>query len=127
MIQQYHSWGYTQKTVIQVAPEAPANFFCLQTANVLVHLFTCAYIVWVISLPFPFPPFPSTPPQFHAGPILPLSLILLKKKHKHNKKDKALFLVELRIAIQKDSYYCFMYPCVKTHVDSTLTDLYVSS
>jgi hypothetical protein len=28
---------------------------------------------------------------------------LLKRKHKHNKKDKAFLLVELRIAIQKDS------------------------
>jgi hypothetical protein len=27
------------------------------------------------------------PPQFQAGPILPLSLILLKKRHKHNKED----------------------------------------
>jgi hypothetical protein len=26
----------------------------------------------------------------------------LKKRHKHNKKDKAFLLVELRIAIQKD-------------------------
>jgi hypothetical protein len=28
---------------------------------------------------------------------------LLKKRHKHNKEDKALLLVELRIAIQRDS------------------------
>jgi hypothetical protein len=25
MIQQYHSWGYTQKTVTQVTPETPAH------------------------------------------------------------------------------------------------------
>jgi hypothetical protein len=31
----------------------------------------------------------------------------LKRRHKHNKEDKAFLLVELRIAIQKDSYYCF--------------------
>jgi hypothetical protein len=43
------------------------------------------------------------PPRFQAEPVLPLSLILLKRKHKHNKKDKAFLLVELRIAIQKDS------------------------
>jgi hypothetical protein len=28
----------------------------------------------------------------------------------HNKKDKAFLLVELRIAIQRDSYYCFHVP-----------------
>jgi hypothetical protein len=49
----------------------------------------------------------SLPSQFQAGPVLPLSLILLKKGHMHNKKDKAFLLVELRIAIQRDSYYCF--------------------
>jgi hypothetical protein len=27
----------------------------------------------------------------------------LKKRHKHNKEDKAFLLVELRIAIQRDS------------------------
>jgi hypothetical protein len=32
---------------------------------------------------------------------MPLSLILLKKRHKHNKEDKAFLLAELRIAIQK--------------------------
>jgi hypothetical protein len=49
-------------------------------------------------------------PQFQAGPVLPLSLILLKKRHKHDKEDKAFLLVELRIAIQRDSYYCFHVP-----------------
>jgi hypothetical protein len=28
----------------------------------------------------------------------------------HNKKDKAFLLVELRIAMQKESYYCFHVP-----------------
>jgi hypothetical protein len=40
---------------------------------------------------------------FQAGPVLPLSLILLKKRHKPNKEDKAFLLVELRIAIKKYS------------------------
>jgi hypothetical protein len=31
---------------------------------------------------------------------------LLKRRHKHNKKDKAFLLVELRTAIQRDSYTC---------------------
>jgi hypothetical protein len=52
------------------------------------HLFTCTYIVWVISLPCPpLPSFFSSPPQFQAGPVLPLPLILLKKWHKHSKKN----------------------------------------
>jgi hypothetical protein len=49
----------------------------------------------------------SPPPQFQAGPVLPFSLILLKKRHKTNKEDKAFLLVELRIAIQKYSWHCF--------------------
>jgi hypothetical protein len=78
---------------------------------VVVHLFTCAYIFLVISPPFP-PPSLILPshPQIQAGSVLPLSLILLKKRHKHNKEDKEFLLVESRIAIQSDSYYCFRVP-----------------
>jgi hypothetical protein len=35
---------------------------------------------------------------------------LLKRRYKHNKKDKAFLLAELRVAIQRDSYYCFHVP-----------------
>jgi hypothetical protein len=69
-----------------------------------IHLFTCAYIVWVIFPPCPaLPPSPLSSPFFQAEPVLPMSLILLKKTHKHNKEDKRFLLVELRIAIQRDS------------------------
>jgi hypothetical protein len=44
-----------------------------------------------------------SPPHFLTEPVLPLSLILLKRKHKNNKEDKAFLLVEIRIAIQGDS------------------------
>jgi hypothetical protein len=47
------------------------------------------------------PPSPLFPRQFQAGPVLPLSLVLLKKRDKHNKEDKVFLLVELRIAIRK--------------------------
>jgi hypothetical protein len=79
-----------------------------------IHLFTCAYIgsfLHPASLPNPLPTspplsllpsLPPVPPQFQAGPILPLSLILLKKRHKHNKEDKAFLLVVLRIAIYRE-------------------------
>jgi hypothetical protein len=69
-----------------------------------IILFTCAYIVWVISPPCPPPP-PSPPflPQFQAGPVLPLSLVLLNKRDKPNKEDKVFLLVDLRITIQKYS------------------------
>jgi hypothetical protein len=69
-----------------------------------IHLFTCAYIVWVISPHCPSPP-PSLSslPCFQVEPVLPLSLILLKRSHEHSKKDLVFLLVELRIAIQKDS------------------------
>jgi hypothetical protein len=50
-----------------------------------------------------FPPSPHFFSQFQAGPVLPLSLVLLKKRDKHNKEDKVFLLVELRVAIQKYS------------------------
>jgi hypothetical protein len=63
-----------------------------------IHLFTYAYIVWVISLPCPcHHPIPTNPPHFQAAPVLLLSLILLKRRHKH-KKDKAFLLVDLKSA-----------------------------
>jgi hypothetical protein len=87
------------------------SHFAKRQSFFVVHLFTCAYVVWVISPPCPPPPpFPPFPPQFQASPVLPLWLILLKKRHMHNKKDKAFLLVELRIAIQKDSYCCSHVP-----------------
>jgi hypothetical protein len=39
------------------------------------------------------PPLPY-PPRFQAEPSLPLFLILLKRRHKHNKEDKAFLLVK---------------------------------
>jgi hypothetical protein len=53
--------------------------------------------------PCPAPPFFPPPPHFHAEHVLPLSLILLKRRHKDNKKGKAFLQVELRTAIQRDS------------------------
>jgi hypothetical protein len=44
-----------------------------------------------------------SPPQLQAGPVLPLSLVLLKKRDKPNTEDKVFLLVELRLAIQKYS------------------------
>jgi hypothetical protein len=42
-------------------------------------------IHWVTSPPRPLPlPLLPTPPHFQAESVLPLSLILLKRRHKHN-------------------------------------------
>jgi hypothetical protein len=51
------------------------------------------------------PPQPSSPSLLHiqAEPVLPLSLILLKRTHKHNKEDKEFLVVKLKRAIQKYS------------------------
>jgi hypothetical protein len=58
---------------------------------------------------YPLPPTPPSPlpSRFQTEPVLPLSLILLKKRHKHNKEDKSFLLDELRIVIQKDSQHYF--------------------
>jgi hypothetical protein len=98
-------------------PPSKQNLFCPRSYNwwlpfflfwlfyfifiylfLIIHLFTCAYIVWVISPPLlPCPPL--SPTQFQAGPVLPISLISLKKRHKPKEEDKAFLLVEFRIAI----------------------------
>jgi hypothetical protein len=49
-----------------------------------------------------FLPLPH-PSHFQAEPVLVFSPILLKRRHKNNKKDIAFLLVEIRIAIQRDS------------------------
>jgi hypothetical protein len=63
--------------------------------NSFIHM--CIHCLGHFSTLLQSPPFPPNPSQFQAGPVLPLSLILLKKRHKHSNKDKAFLLV-------KDSY-----------------------
>jgi hypothetical protein len=65
-------------------------------------------------LPFTHAPTLSLPTyHFQAERVLPLSLIFLKRRYKHKKEDKEFLLVELRIAIQRDSYssmcVCFTF------------------
>jgi hypothetical protein len=72
--------------------------------NIFTHLLTGTNIVWAISSPCPPPsPSPTQTSHFQAEPVLPLSLILLKRRLKHNKEGKAFLLLELRTAIQRDS------------------------
>jgi hypothetical protein len=99
-----HTWGE-----VLTATKFWDSIIVLDITKVFfIHLFTCAYIVWVISPPCPPPsPSPPNPRHFQAEPVWPLSLILFKRRHKHNKKDRVFLLVEIRIAIQRDSYYCF--------------------
>jgi hypothetical protein len=83
------------------------TFFLLYTLPLFFLLFIYSHVHTLFGsfLPHapPSPPSLPFPPQFQAGPVLPLSLILLKKRDKHNKEDKMFLLVELRIAIQKYS------------------------
>jgi hypothetical protein len=81
-----------------------------QTCYFFCHCCFCSFIHMCIHCLGHFSTLPSSLPHFQAGPVLSLSLILLKKRHKHNKEDKAFLLVELRIAIQRDSSYCFRVP-----------------
>jgi hypothetical protein len=70
----------------------------------LIHLFTCAYIVWAISprysSPSPNPPQPSLPGRNCSALI---SDFVEEKNISNNKKDKAFLLIEIRIAVQRDS------------------------
>jgi hypothetical protein len=67
-----------------------------------IHLFICAYIVRAISPSCPTPLGPSSPqpPHFQAEPVLHFSP---REDISNNKKDKEFLLVEIRIAIQRDS------------------------
>jgi hypothetical protein len=58
------------------------------------YLFIFSFIHMCIHCLGHFSTLPHSPPQFQAGPVLPLSLILLKEWHKHNKEDKAFSLVK---------------------------------
>jgi hypothetical protein len=73
-----------------------------------IHM--CIHCLGHFSTMPPSSPLSPSPALFQAGPLLPLSLILLKKRHKHNKGDKAFLIAELRIAIQRDPYHCFCVP-----------------
>jgi hypothetical protein len=66
-----------------------------------IHM--CINCLGHCSLLPPPPPPTAWPASFQAEPVLPLSLILLKGRHKHNKKYKVFLIVEIRIAIQRDS------------------------
>jgi hypothetical protein len=51
---------------------------------------------------------PPPPPHFQAEPVLTFTTILLIREDiSNNKKDKMFLLVEIRIAIQRDSYHWF--------------------
>jgi hypothetical protein len=102
------------------------SYSCISVSNfllfIIIHLFTCAYIAWVIS-PRCSPVPSSSPllPQFQTGPVLPLSLVLLKKRDKPHKEDKVFLLVkESHPEIFLALLYCAH---VMTHIDSSLTDL----
>jgi hypothetical protein len=69
--------------------------------NSFIHM--CIHCLGHFSLCPQPPPSLSLPSPFQAEHVLPLYLILLKRRHKHNKEDKAFLLIELRIAIQRDS------------------------
>jgi hypothetical protein len=81
----------------------------------LLLLFICSHVHTLFGSflhPFPPPqPFLPSPTQFLADHVLPLWLILLKKRHKHNKKE-SVFASWL-----KDSYterFLLLLSC--THV-----------
>jgi hypothetical protein len=84
--------------------------FCLFV--LLLVLFYYSFIHMCIHCLGHFPSTPHPPSSsltlcplpscFQVEPVLHLSLILLKRRHKHNKEDKVFLLVELiRIAIQR--------------------------
>jgi hypothetical protein len=52
-------------------------------------------------------PLPSAVPGRSCSALI---TDFVKKGHKHNKRDKAFLLGELRIGIQRDSYYCSHVP-----------------
>jgi hypothetical protein len=95
------------------------NISCVHRYHFIIFLFFFYYYSFIhryIQCLGHFSPLPPSslslpfPPLFQTGPVLPLSLILLKKRDSHNKEDKMFLLV-------KDSYtrnipsIAFMYMC----------------
>jgi hypothetical protein len=69
-----------------------------------IHLFMCAHIVWAIFSPCsPFPTSPPTPLASKLSLFSPFLQFCWRVDISNNKKDKAFLLVEIRIAIQRDS------------------------
>jgi hypothetical protein len=105
---QYPHISYTHAHILELF----FNFYFLYFAG-LIHIYNyffyysfihmCVHCLGQFSCLSPHTnPLPHNHPRFQAEPVLPLSLILLKRRHKHNKKDKVFLLVDLRLAIQKD-------------------------
>jgi hypothetical protein len=67
----------------------------------IIHLFTCAYIVWVISPPCP--PTPPSPLPSRQNLFCAFPQFYWREDISNNKKDKALLLVEIKTAVQRDS------------------------
>jgi hypothetical protein len=99
---------YCPQTTIEWVGRGHSFFLLLKF---LLFIYSHVRTLFGSSPPPSPPPAPSCspslplPPPFQAEPVLPLSLILLKRGHKHNKKDKVFLLV-------KDSYierfqHCF--------------------
>jgi hypothetical protein len=73
-------------------------FVCIQLSNIGIKIFLlfifyysfihrCVYCLGHFSPLPPSPTFSPLLPHFQAEPVLPLSIILLKRRHKHNKED----------------------------------------
>jgi hypothetical protein len=56
-------WDVPKDLWLQIKPSSQDNFFFNLFIYFFVHLFTCAYIVWVISPPCPPPPLFPLPPS----------------------------------------------------------------
>jgi hypothetical protein len=55
---------------------------CIPTNFFIIHLFTCAYIIWVISPFCPTSTFFRLPPPFQEEPVLCFSSVPLKSRNK---------------------------------------------
>jgi hypothetical protein len=92
----------------------------------LIFLFIYSHVS-TLSVPF-LPPAPhSLPLPSLPGRICSALFCNFVEEKTRNNKDKVVLLVEIRIAIQRDSYHCFMQKWVTTQIDSSLPELFTSS
>jgi hypothetical protein len=75
----------------------------------------------------PTPTFFSLPLRSRQNLFCTFLQFRWKVEINNNKKDIAFLLVEIRTAIQRVPSIAFMYKCVTTQVNSSLTDLYTGS
>jgi hypothetical protein len=103
-------FGIENSKILTLQTCSPSEFlydhpcFCVYVYFfIIIHLFTCAYIVWVTSPSYPCPHHLTPSPPFQEERVRTFLQFRWRLEISNNKKEIAFLLVEISTAIQKDS------------------------